>query len=229
MAGDVATRVQALQRREAEMSGAIATLTSSLDLSGQSIASLEEAVDVANKAKALLESYAVDQQAELKVAVEGLVTRGLQTVFEERLEFRMNFTTLRDQPDVSFAVVSYIDDEPFEMDIPNSFGGGLAVVCAVLLRVIVLRYLVEHGRVDPILVLDEPLAALSPNYSETNAENLRTRMAMFLRTVADELGVQLVLVTHEPDYGDYADVHHVFSGGLGADTKVVAGATRVDD
>jgi DNA repair exonuclease SbcCD ATPase subunit len=226
---DISARVDALARREAELAGSVAALKTSLVESGARITTLAEAIEVADKAKAVLESYAVEQQAELQQSVESLVTRGLQTVFQERIEFKMTFAIVRNQPEVSFAVVSYIDDEPIEMDIPNSFGGGLAVVTAVLLRIIVLRYLVAHGTVEPILVLDEPLAALSPNYEEYHAESLRTRMAEFLRVAADELGIQLIVVTHEPDYGDYADKHYIFSGGLGKDTVVTAGVGRVDE
>lgn len=229
MTTDISTRVDALSRREAELAGSISALKSSLAESGQRITTLSEAIAVADKAKAVLESYAVEQQSELQQSIEGLVTRGLQAVFRERLEFKMEFKVLRGQPEVSFSVVSYVDDEPVEMDIPNSFGGGLAVVCAVLLRVIVLRYLVAHGKVEPILILDEPLAALSPNYDERDAESLRTNMAEFLHVVSAELGVQIVLVTHEPDYGEYADNHWIFSGGLGKDTVVTAGVGRVDE
>lgn len=224
MTTDTFTRVQALQRREAEMAGSIQTLIESLERSGESITTIAEAIEVSDKAKAVLESYAVAQQSELQQSVESLVTRGLQTVFQQDLAFRMHFRVLRGQPEVDFKVETKVGDEAIEMDIPNSFGGGLAVVCAVLLRVIVLRYLVEHGRVEPILILDEPLAALSPNYDELDTESLRTRMASFLRVVSEELGVQILLVTHEPDYSEHADVYHALTGGLGKDTEVT---TRV--
>lgn len=217
---DLATRVQALQRREAELAGSIQALTASLENNTQQITDLAEAIEVCDKAKAVLESYALDQQTDLQQAVESLVTRGLQTVFQEDLRFKLDFKVVRNQPEVSFSIVSQVGEETVETDIVNSYGGGLAVVCATLLRIIVLRYLVAHGKVDPILILDEPLAALSPHYGERDAESLRTRMAEFLRVVADELGVQLLLVTHEPDYGVYADKHFVFSGGLNSDTVV---------
>ena len=216
-------RVQLLHRREAEMAGSISALEGSLVTSGTELERLQDLIEVSNKAKAVLESYAIEQQTDLQQSIESLCTRGLQTVFQERLEFKLEFKVLRGQPEVSFAVVSYVEDEPIEMDIPNSFGGGLAVVCAVLLRVIVLRYLVEQGKVEPILILDEPLAALSPNYPSDDSDSLRTRMATFLRSVCDELGVQIILVTHEPDYGEEADAFHIFRGGLGKDTEVLRG------
>lgn len=226
---DMKIRVAELQRREAHAAGTREALEASLKRSTDEIAELVAGISLAERSKAVLESYAVEQQTELQQSVEALCTRGLQAVFRKRLEFKMQFKVLRGQPECSFSVVSYVDDEPIEMDIPNSFGGGLAVVCAVLLRVIVLKYLVEQGRVEPILLLDEPLAALSPNYSsDDDAESLRSRMAEFLHSVAKELGIQIVLVTHEPDYEEAADVYHEFRGGLGSDTEVavssVAGA-----
>lgn len=220
MTDTVQSRVTALQRREAEMAGSIQSLEQALADSQQQIDTLAEMIDVADKAKVVLESYAIEQQTDLQNSVEALCTKGLQTVFQEDLEFKLHFKILRGQPEVSFTVVSNADDEPVEMDIPNSFGGGLAVVCSVLLRVIVLKYLVEQGRANPVLILDEPLAALSPNYSAEDAESLRARMASFLRAVCDELGVQILMVTHEPDYGEEADNYYIFRGGLGARTSV---------
>lgn len=222
----VSARVQALTRREAEVSGAISTLSSDLAEYRQLISGLLSEVDVADRSKAVLEAYAVEQQNDLQSSIEDLCTRGLQTVFQQPLEFKMDFKIMRGQPEVSFSVVSYINGDAFEMDIPNSFGGGLAVVCAVLLRIIVLKYLVEQGKVSPVLILDEPLAALSPSYPSDEAESLRSRMASFLRAVCDELNVQIILVTHEPDYGDEADSYYVFKGGLGNSTTVVRGLSR---
>lgn len=220
MTPDVRERVDALLRREAKVAGSIQTTEQTLAESQKQLAELATKIDVADKSKAVLESYAIEQQNDLQESVETLCTKGLQTVFQQPLEFKLHFKIMRGQPEVNFTVISYLDDEPIEMDIPNSFGGGLAVVCSVLLRVIVLKYLVEQGKAAPVLILDEPLAALSPNYTADDAESLRTRMASFLRTVSDELKVQIVLVTHEPDYGVEADRYYIFRGGLGQDTVV---------
>lgn len=220
MTTDLGTRVATLQRAEAELAGSVSTLQQSVEVNEAEVLQLASYIDIAEKAKAVLESYAVEQQTELQQAVESLCTRGLQAVFQKPLEFKMHFKVLRGQPECSFSVISRVGDEPVEMDIPNSFGGGLAVVCAVLLRVVVLKYLVEQGKVAPLLVLDEPLAALSPDYSAGEAESLRSHMAEFLGSVSRELGVQILMVTHEPDYEDAADMYYEFAGGLGEDTTV---------
>lgn len=217
---ELPARVEALRRREAKMAGSIAALESELISAQQSIASLSADVDIADRAKAVLETYAIEQQNDLQTSLEDLCTRGLRAVFHRDLEFKVTFKVMRGQPEVSFSVVSYVDGEPIEMDIANSFGGGLAVVCGVLLRVVVLKYLVEQGRVAPVLILDEPLAALSPSYPSDDEDSLRSRMALFLRAVCDELGVQIVLITHEPDYGEHADQYYTFRGGLGSKTVV---------
>lgn len=213
-------RVSALRRLEAEMAGSIAALESELTSSQVMIDSLAVDVDIADRAKAVLETYAIEQQNELQASLEDLCTRGLKTVFQQELEFKVDFKVMRGQPEVSFSVVTYIDGEPVSLDIANSFGGGLAVVCGVLLRVVVLKYLVEQGLASPVLILDEPLAALSPSYPSDAEESLRSRMALFLRAVCDELGVQIVLITHEPDYGEHADRYYTFRGGLGNKTVV---------
>lgn len=212
-------RVNELRKKSFELTGALRQLEESNQQQVDKIASLKSYADIAAKAKKLLETYALEQQEELQGAIEGLVTEGLQKVFEENLHFKVKYKIVQDVPNCVFSVLSFTGEEEVEHDIANSFGGGLAVVCGVLLRIVVLSYLVKLGSARPILILDEPLAALSPSY-ENNEESLRERMAQFLRTLSIDFGIQILLVTHEEDYGKYSDAYYIFEGGLGKPTRV---------
>jgi ABC-type lipoprotein export system ATPase subunit len=63
---------------------------------------------------------------------------------------------------------------------------------------------------------------LSPQYEGQDevANGYRERMADFLRELTEQTDLQIIMVTHEPEYGRVADVHHRFSGGLGKMSKV---------
>ena len=66
-------------------------------------------------------------------------------------------------------------------------GGGLVATVAAVLRLVMVTMLRRRGLAQ-LLILDEPLAALSVGY--------RAAMAETLESIAASLGVQVIVVTH---------------------------------
>jgi DNA repair exonuclease SbcCD ATPase subunit len=178
------------------------------------------------KAVYLLQTYAEEQQKTLTERIEGIVTKGLRAVFQNpSLEFKLRYSETKagdrkKNPEVTMAVLYEHDGTQVEGNLKSSFGGGLSVVAALLLKVVVVLHL--NPRVRPILILDEPLKDLSPAYEGQDAvvNGYRERMADFLRSLTEETNLQIIMVTHEPEYGRVADVHHRFSGGIGGMSTV---------
>lgn len=178
------------------------------------------------KAVYLLQTYADEQQQTLTARIEGIVTKGLRAVFQNHsLEFKLRYSETKKgdrkkNPEVAMSILHEQDGQIVEGNLKTSFGGGLSVVAAILLKVVVVLHL--NPRVRPILILDEPLKDLSPAYDGQDAvvNGYRERMADFLRLLTEETDLQIIMVTHEPEYGRVADVHHRFSGGIGSMSKV---------
>lgn len=179
------------------------------------------------KAVWLLQQYADFQQREVIAKIEDLVTTGLQAVFRNpTLSFRLFYSETKSgskkkAPEISMAVYYDYGGNEVRGDIKNSFGGGLSVVVSTLLRVIIVWFLKD--RVRPILLLDEPLRDLSPSYdSGTTADGYRSRMAMFIRKLVGETNIQVIMISHEPEYGEVADIDHQFTGGIGKTPNVTS-------
>ena len=178
------------------------------------------------KAVWLLQSYAEAQQKEVIEKVENIVTSGLRAVFQnETLSFVLSYSQNKaggrtKTPEVTMAVYYDYGGEEVKGDIRNSFGGGLSVVVSVLLRVVVTIFLGE--RVRPILFLDEALKDLSPEYADQDsaASGYRDRMAEFLKKLTQEVNVQIIFVTHEPNYSAVAEIDHRFFGSIGKSPRV---------
>lgn len=178
------------------------------------------------KAVYLLQTYAEEQQKTLTTRIEGIVTKGLRAVFQNpTLEFKLRYSEAKGggmtkRPEVSMAILHEHNGEIVEGNLKSSFGGGLSVVAALLLKVVVVLHL--NPRVRPILILDEPLKDLSPAYDGQDAvvNGYRERMADFLRELTEETDLQIIMVTHEPEYGRVSDIHHRFSGGIGSMSTV---------
>jgi DNA repair exonuclease SbcCD ATPase subunit len=146
---------------------------------------LEEACNV-------LVRLASEQQAAVLTFLSDTVSAGLSDVFGKpmRVEFREDVRASQRVVDV----VLIIGD--LECDIPDSVGGGVTQVVSVLTR-LVLVYLLR-GRRAQFVVLDESLSHLADVYVPAMAE--------VLYQLSSRLGIQLLLVTHQPDFLEVADV-----------------------
>jgi hypothetical protein len=161
-----------------------------------------------------------ENQQRAQAQIEGLVTRGLQTIFGENLSFHVIQGQRANQATVEFVIRSSYP-LPKEQDAEGDFiqvietsvmdarGGGMAAVVGFILRLVVLLLTPGARRV---LVLDETFAHVSEEYVP--------RLAEFLREVADKAGVQLFLITHSNGYGDAADREYRFE--LGPDGRTIA-------
>ena len=140
----------------------------------------------------LLQGVSSSTWSNTKGLVESIVTRALQAIFfDKSYKFVLNQEIKRNVPSVSFAV----EDEGMELDIVDEIGGGIADVVALVLR---LAFVVLYRpKVRPFLVLDEPLRHLSVSY--------QPHAAKFLRQVCQELGVSLLVVTHQKELASEAD------------------------
>lgn len=137
----------------------------------------------------------VDQEVTLGVqAVEQLQTEGLQTIFPDQdLSVRSQVDLQRGKVSVELFTIQKKDGIQIEGDAAESFGGAVATVQSVLLRVIIM---LRRG-LRPLLLLDETLPAINHEY--------RTNTGKFLAALCARLGMDILLVTHDPPLAESAD------------------------
>lgn len=165
------------------------------------IASLTAQKATYERAAAVLGSIGEARQQAAQGQVEALVTKGLQSVFGEELSFHIEQAMNGVRPEVNFLVRSTLPDgKIIETDVMSSRGGGLASVVGFLLRVVIM--LLDRKSQENVIFLDETFGMLSQEYEG--------RMAEFLRKLADEAGIIIILVTHSDAYSDLADKRYRF-------------------
>lgn len=119
-------------------------------------------------------------------AVAALVTRCLKAVFGEgAYEFRINFEQRRGRTEAD--IVFRRDGK--DVDPATASGGGVCDVTSFALRLACL--LLSRPARRRLLVLDECFKHLSRNHVQTVRE--------LIETLAEELGIQVVMVTHDPN------------------------------
>jgi hypothetical protein len=167
-----------------------------------------EAVTV-ERAAALLSSLVEGEQAQTLTVVEELVTEGLQSIFGPEYEFKMLVDRKRSQVSIDFRLITHWPDRDHVTPLAGARGGGLLAVIGFVLRVVLLSLFKERSRL--MLVLDESFGQVSSEYTEP--------LMHFVKKLIDELGVQVVMVTHDPAWLEVADRAYRF--------RMSEGQTRV--
>lgn len=136
-----------------------------------------------------------DEVSDSVKAVERLLTEGLQAVFEDMdLEVKGNVETQRGKVSVELINVQRQPDGTVtEGDPTEMYGGSVATVESVLLRVIV----VLRRGLRPLLLLDESLGAVADHYVP--------KVGAFLSLLCGRIGMDVLSVTHNPTLVEAAD------------------------
>jgi DNA repair exonuclease SbcCD ATPase subunit len=156
---------------------------------------LEQQVGLYAKAGALLTTIGEQAQESARAQFEGLATQALQVIFGEGLSFRFAAGESGGQATLEPVIRSEYGGTVTETPVMDARGGGMAAVTGFVLRLVMV--LLSPG-VRKILFLDETFGMVSQNHVAD--------VAGFLREVADRTGVQIVMITHDPVYAEYADV-----------------------
>lgn len=156
------------------------------------LAKLETEVMTLGKVIAILHSLSTSVQERFLKGIEDLVSEGLTAVFGETIQFVITPVVRNKQVNLDFSIHN---QDGTETDLMDARGGGLVCLTGVLLRIIMARLM--SSRIRQTLILDEPLGMLSSNYQPAAGE--------LLRKLADELDMQLIIVSHNQEIIEHAD------------------------
>lgn len=134
------------------------------------------------EAREVAQRVAKEVQSRAYGCIASVVSRCLEAVFDEPYEFRLNFVMKRGRTEVELWFVR--DGNP--IDPMTASGGGVVDVAAFALRLASILMLGSERR--RLLVLDEPFKFVSAEY--------RANLCGLLETLAKEMGMQIVMVTH---------------------------------
>jgi ABC-type uncharacterized transport system ATPase component len=181
---ETSVRVKALRGRDVET--LVSVEAEMVELS----AKVNTLLKVNELFRSLMDRLVTDQ---VKV-IESIVTEGLGTIFhDQKLSFEAEIGSRYNKIAIDFRLKQgegalAIVGKPLE-----SFGGGPSSVASLLLRVLTLLRL---GR-KHVLFLDETLAAVSDEYVDLTGK--------FLRRLASNAGVDILLVTHKQSFLEHAN------------------------
>jgi ABC-type dipeptide/oligopeptide/nickel transport system ATPase subunit len=181
----------AVSRASARRDAAVATLSDARIAARD----LQERVDLLDLVANLLRSLIDQEITEGVKAIETLQSEGVQAVFDDQnINVRAEIDVSRGKVNVALVTSQVKEDGTVIEGVSlEGFGGAVSTVQSVLLR---LALIVRRG-LRPVLFLDESLPAFDERYV--------LNMAAFLKTLCRKMGVDILLVTHNPALVEAAD------------------------
>jgi DNA repair exonuclease SbcCD ATPase subunit len=154
----------------------------------------EEKVEVYKQVNLLFEKASVIARKKIKDEIEVLVTRGLQSIFEDStVSFKVEFVSRRNQIEADFYLEWEDMGKRIKGNITDTFGGGVVDVISTILRLVVL----ELTKISGPLFLDEPGKMISQQYIHN--------FGRFLVELSKIFNRQIILITHNEVLSEYAE------------------------
>ena len=188
MAGDFSLAKARFDRLRGEKDLVERTL---LEKKGQ-VEEKKHRVEVLTKARWVLSEVARLTQERFKDRVEALVTTAIRAVFDRPFEFVLELERKRNKLECQLLV----KEGQIEYVPKDDMGGGIVDVISFALRVVL--WSMQKPRTRNVLILDEPMKYVGKG-------ELLERAGRMLREISQGLGVQLIVVTHEPQLMEKAD------------------------
>lgn len=192
MIRDLKKRADSLRSQFLIEEGALRSAEQSLALLETQITTLTKEIGILGQVDAALNEISSRVMSQSTSTIDKMLTTGLRFVFDDvNLEFKTTVSKYRGKTSVKFSLFQDGKEAP----IMDSYGGGVVVVAGVLLRVVTIMSL--QGR--RVLFLDETLAHVSHQYVP--------RVSQFLNRLCKELSFDILMITHNPEFAEYANCH----------------------
>lgn len=148
----------------------------------QALVDAEDFLTDCEEAQKILQLVAQTVQQKAHERIAGVVSRCLEAVFEEPYDFKIQFEQKRGRTEATLV----FERDGMTIDPLTASGGGVVDVAAFALRLSCL--LLVRPALRRVIIMDEPFRFVSVDY--------RGRVRKLLEKLAEDLKVQLVLVTH---------------------------------
>lgn len=137
------------------------------------------------RAQSIVQTVALSVQEVAHERIAGVVTRCLESVFDDPYTFRILFERKRGRTEARLVFVR----DGQEFDPMGAAGGGVIDVAAFALKVACIT--LQRPKVEKVLIADEPFRFVSANY--------RGRVRDLLLALSKDFGFQFIVVTHIPE------------------------------
>jgi len=182
-----------LERRKGQRDSAIA----SVQETRTKLTKAKRRQERLHEAQQIIQTVAQATQADLEYRVSELVSLALSATFEETYNLHLDFVSRRGGTEADISI-SRGNHEECKIHPLRSGGGGICDITSLALRLSVCS--LRRPALSGVYILDEPFKNISDP-----SRKLHEKVAKMLRQVVDQLGVQIIMITLNPEMIDIAD------------------------
>lgn len=143
------------------------------------------------QAKEIIREVGIKTQEQLQYHISDITSLALEAIFPNPYKLEVEFVQRRNKTECDI----FFTRDDNRVDPLSASGGGAVDVAAFALRIASWSLEFPHSR--NVLILDEPMKFVS--------EGLRDKASHMLKEVSQKLGIQFIIITHEPKLTTYAD------------------------
>lgn len=162
------------------------------------IESLSTETELMANVSGVLQQLSRSVQERFLGSIANLVSDGLSSVFKTQIKLLITPEVRNRQVTLDFNLEN---DDGTITPVTDARGGGLVTLCGVIFQMIMVRLMRDSVR--QVIILDEPFAHLSDEYQPAAGE--------LLRSMSQDLDIQVILVSHQSEVNEYADVIYQLS------------------
>lgn len=185
-------KIDRIQRLFLQFKGIKKQIENNLTHDKTTLDNLNNRIKLLEQAQVFLQKVAQDTQSQLKFQIEDIVNLALETCFPNEYTFQLRFNIARGKTDAELVFLSQKTGR--ELDPMDCAGGGVVDLTCFALRIA--SFMLEQG-IDDTIILDEPFKFIS--------RDLQERASEVLKELSTKLGLQIIMVTHIPEFIDCAD------------------------
>ena len=191
----LAPRIAQLDRITIEAEGQLKLIDAQLESALNSAQASGEEVTLLFHVNDILTGVEANWRRSSEKTLGDIVSRGLSAVFGEEIQVTIESRIVRDTTSMTLKLTQH---GVALGNIIDSTGGSIVSVLNVLLKVWMIVNL--KPQLTRVLILDEPFAAVEQRHLPA--------IGQLLRELSERLGIQFIIVSHEPELIDAADIVH---------------------
>jgi DNA repair exonuclease SbcCD ATPase subunit len=181
--------LESVQRKYYQLTGRLSQLEQTQKELSRQIKAREVRLESLEKVQALIQTTAQETQEKLRYHIEDLVQTALESCFPGEYDFFVKFEIKRGKTEARM----YLEKDREEIPPMDGTGGGVVDIVSLALRLVSWTF----SGTSHVLILDEPMKWLSVD--------LRPIAGEMLRELSKKLGIQIILVTHDPEIINVSD------------------------
>lgn len=143
------------------------------------------------QAREIIREVGLKTQEQLQYHIGDITSLALEAVFNDPYSLTVEFVQRRNKTECDL----YFVRENEKVDPLSASGGGAVDVASFALRIA--SWSMTKPRTRSTIILDEPLRFLSADMQE--------KASQMIKELSEKLGLQFIIVTHEPILANYAD------------------------